>query len=250
MSARVTIPTADHGIFAFNGKAQTDDPMCLFTALFLKKSMSVFAVAAHDESFAAANFLKGVRFSPDGTCALTCADDNLLRVYETPYAACRPYYGDRVVSSGMAAAPWRPVLTAREGETVYDYAWHPKMQSASGESCVFVSTSRDHPVHMWDAFTGQLTASYRAYSDMDELSAALSLAFNPAGTHLYCGFDSIIRVFDVSVPGRDCEVRRLTRTGRVRRFNRASEEQHGLIACLAFNPDESGVYAAGSYNGT
>jgi WD40 repeat protein len=30
------------------------------------------------------NFTKGVRWSPDGTCLLTCSDDNVLHVFETP----------------------------------------------------------------------------------------------------------------------------------------------------------------------
>ena len=32
--------------------------------------------------------------------------------------------------------------------------------------CSFISTSRDHPIHMWDAFTGQVRCSYRPYNHM------------------------------------------------------------------------------------
>jgi WD40 repeat protein len=73
-----------------------------------------------------------------------------------------------------------------EGEPVYDFCWYPYM-SMSGEwiasfvmllggvcklsifgeckvlccfadpaTCVFASTSRDHPIHLWDAATGEV----------------------------------------------------------------------------------------------
>lgn len=91
-----------------------------------------------------------------------------------------------------------------------------------------------------------------------------------AGTHLFCGFDSVVRVFDLSRPGRDCETRKLRRppnhsrhrhhkshrgTGRAGRSGGATGEEggahvRGLVSTIAFNPDSSGVYAVGTYDGT
>jgi hypothetical protein len=85
-------------------------------------------------------------------------------------------------------------LKAQEGETIYDYAWYPHMNS-SGKlynnwielttldpaTCVFVSSSRDHPTHLWDAFSGQVRCSYRTYNHTDEITAALSVTFNLTG---------------------------------------------------------------------
>jgi WD40 repeat protein len=34
---------------------------------------------------AAENLTKGVRFSPDGSCLLSCSEDNRLRVFEVPH---------------------------------------------------------------------------------------------------------------------------------------------------------------------
>lgn len=48
----------------------------------------------------------------------------------------------------------KPVLSVLEGETIYDAAWLPTMSSSDPASCLFFSTSRDNPVHIWDAFTG------------------------------------------------------------------------------------------------
>lgn len=35
------------------------------------------------------NFLKGARFSPDGTCLLTSSDDTVLRIFEVPSQVLR-----------------------------------------------------------------------------------------------------------------------------------------------------------------
>jgi hypothetical protein len=60
-----------------------------------------------------------------------------------------------------------------------------------------------HPIHMWDACTGELRCSYRAYDAADEITAATSLAFSLDGAHLYGGFNKAIRIWDTSRPGRD-----------------------------------------------
>lgn len=126
-------------------------------------------------------------------------------------------------------------LQVNEGEPVYDFCWYPGM-SLSGAcwiascdtvmilfllwqlvtpdvccftdpaTCVFASTSRDHPIHLWDATNGevrlvssgvwlignsdfdylfwelQLRCTYRAYDAMDEITAALSVSFNSTGS--------------------------------------------------------------------
>lgn len=61
------------------------------------------------------------------------------------------------------------------------------MSSAEPATSVFVSTSRDHPLHMWDAFTGELRATYRAYDHLDEVVAANSVCFNTAGDKIFAG---------------------------------------------------------------
>ncbi|KAK3094908.1 hypothetical protein FSP39_007764, partial [Pinctada imbricata] len=104
----------------------------------------------------------------------------------------------------------------------------------------FVSSCRQSPIHMWDAVTGQLRSSYRAYNHLDEIVAAYSLTFSLDGTKLYGGFNKMIRVFDTSRPGRDFQ-KRPTFTGKV-------GGQPGIISCLAASPQGGGLYAAGSYS--
>lgn len=42
---------------------------------------------------------------------------------------------------------------------------------------------------------------------VDEIEAANSLCISPDGEKLYCGFDKCIRMFDVQIPGRNCQTR-------------------------------------------
>ncbi|KAG7399087.1 Telomerase Cajal body protein 1 [Phytophthora boehmeriae] len=176
------------------------------------------------------NFTKGVEVSPDGLCVLSNSDDHVLRLFE--------------VSNANPTQSSASILQMREAAAVYDVAWYPFMTSADPTSCTFVSTSRDQPVHLWDAYTGELRASYRAYDHMDELASAQSLAFNLTGDKIFAGFDRMIRFFDLSQPSRDFRARPLSKTRRSRKG------QRGLISTLHFNPDHSKIYAAGSYAGT
>ena len=116
------------------------------------------------------------------------------------------------------------------------------MTSTLPQTCVFASSSRNSPIHLFDAYTGNIRASYRAYDQYDELAAALSLSFNNDGTRLYAGFPRMVRIFDVSRPGRHIEERPTCQ-------KRSDKEgQKGIISCIDFNPDCSGLYAVGSYD--
>jgi hypothetical protein len=96
-------------------------------------------------------------------------------------------------------------LQIQEHESVYDFAWYPFMNSAQPESACFVSSSRDQPIHCWDAFSGALRCSYRVYNHMDEVTSIYSLAFSRDGTSLYAGRERAINVFDITRPGRDSQ---------------------------------------------
>ncbi|XP_056171825.1 uncharacterized protein LOC115693487 isoform X4 [Syzygium oleosum] len=150
------------------------------------------------------NFLKGVKWSPDGTCLLSSSEDNTLRVFALP-----DYGGDdgtNASSSDVDRDSFAANLVVTEGESVYDFCWYPYMSATDPVSCVFASTTRDHPIHVWDATTGQLRCTYRAYDAVDEITAAFSIAFNPAGNKIFAGYNKSIRVFDVHRPGRDFEM--------------------------------------------
>uniref|UniRef100_A0A665VH61 Telomerase Cajal body protein 1 n=1 Tax=Echeneis naucrates TaxID=173247 RepID=A0A665VH61_ECHNA len=176
------------------------------------------------------NYLKGCKWAPDGSCILTNSADNVLRVYNLP---------PEIYSYTWDLLPeMSPVLKMAEGDTIYDYCWYPKMNSVEPDTCFLASSSRDNPVHVWDAFYGEVRASFRPYNHLDELTAAHSLCFSPDGTQLYCGFDKTVRVFYTDRPGRDCEERPTV----VKK-----QGQSGIISCFGFSPCQS-VYACGSYS--
>ncbi|XP_048476071.1 telomerase Cajal body protein 1 isoform X2 [Rhincodon typus] len=113
------------------------------------------------------------------------------------------------------------------------------------EQCIedvyyLASSSRDNPIHIWDAFYGDLRATFRPYNHLDELTSAHSLCFTPDGTQLFCGFDKTVRVFDTSRPGRECEKRPTLVKKR---------GQTGIISCIAFSPEHD-LYACASYSKT
>jgi WD40 repeat protein len=204
----------------------SDVATCVCTA------MSEFAATPN-------NCLKGLRWSPDGLCLLTAAEDQNLRLFELPLELLEQPSEPPASSTELSS-----VLQVRAGDAVYDYAWYPGMHSDDTATCVFASSSRDHPTHLWDAYTGECRASYCAYDHLDEVVAAHALGFEPSGQRLYCGFDRAVRIFDLSRPGRQCVLRQTCKTRRSR------EGQRGIISCFAFAPDYSGLYAAGSFSGT
>ncbi|KAJ8765877.1 hypothetical protein K2173_020393 [Erythroxylum novogranatense] len=184
------------------------------------------------------NFLKTLKWSPDGSCFLTSSEDNSFRVFSLP---------DDSIGSGVNACSVSAeeessaeCLIVNEGESVYDFCWYPYMTASDPVSCVFASTSRDHPIHLWDAASGLLRCTYRAYDSVDEITAAFSIAFNPAGTKIFGGYNKLIRVFDVHRPGRDFE--------QYSTFQGKKEGQAGIISAIAFSPSHNGLLATGSYS--
>ncbi|RUS26713.1 WD40-repeat-containing domain protein, partial [Jimgerdemannia flammicorona] len=173
------------------------------------------------------------------------------------------------VFDASAEIDMSPVLAVREGESIYDCCWYPAMNSQDPASCFFLSSTRDHPVHMWDAFTGkrhqpsrnvrraQLAhfqfrrnqVNHAFHQNLPLFRLANSYNYKPsaliqpaARSRIYCGLNNMIQIFDTNRPGSDSTLRPTTPT------KRSKEGQKGVISCLAFNPDRSGLYAAGSYS--
>ncbi|XP_076021359.1 telomerase Cajal body protein 1 [Genypterus blacodes] len=208
---------------------EAEHPACSL-GLDLTQNPQMLTGAWDEYSSYPENYLKGCKWAPDGSCILTNSADNVLRVYNIP---------PEVYSYNWDQLPqMSPVLRMAEGDTIYDYCWYPKMNSLDPHSCFLASSSRDNPVHVWDAFYGDVRASFRPYNHLDELTAAHSLCFSPDGTQLYCGFDKTVRVFYTDRPGRDCEERPTI----VKK-----QGQSGIISCFGFSPCQS-VYACGSYS--
>lgn len=186
------------------------------------------------------NFLKGCKWSPDGLCILTNSEDQTLRLFNLPPEAYEKPAGEESRrEEGDQQKELESVLKIQEGELIYDYCWYPKMNSYQPETCCLASCSRDHPVHLWDAFTGKLRGTYKPMDAADELTTPHSLGFSENGRRLYCGFNKAIRIFYTDRPGTQCEV--------VATKKKTMSGQTGIISCFAMAP-ELKLYAAGSYS--
>ena len=131
------------------------------------------------------------------------------------------------------------------------YAWYPLMTSSSPISCLY-ATCRGYstPIHLIDAYTSDIRASYRPYNGADEMEGPTVVQFSPDGRRVYgTGFrsDRTIAVFDVARPGRDGMVARLGKT------RRSDDGQKGIPSALAFPRGSGGdgpcnVFAVGTYS--
>ncbi|CAL5213439.1 unnamed protein product [Lathyrus oleraceus] len=184
------------------------------------------------------NFLKAVKWSPDGSSFLTTSDDNTLRLFTLPGSDC-----EIPINTSDDEDSYGASLVMSEGESIHDFCWYPYMSGADPVTNVFATTTRDHPIHLWDATSGQLRCTYRAYDAMDEITAAFSVAFNPAGTKIFAGYNKCIRIFDLHRPGRDFALHSTVKKDK-------KEGQTGIISALAFSPSHTGMLALGSYSQT
>lgn len=180
---------------------------------------------------------QGVKFSPDGLCVLTSAG-NRLRLYNTP----------SITSTSTCTTErveWATILESHGGDTVRAYDWYPHMASSNPSTCCFVGTSRDQPVHLYDAYTGSVRATYRPYNRLDELESPTVVSFSPDGQKIYCGgfrTDRCLHVFETNVPGRESNISLLGKT------RRSSDGQKGIVSSICHGPNVMavGTYAPGS----
>ena len=202
-------------------------------------------------------FAKSCKWAPDGSALLTNSEDNILRVYQLPEelrssgegGGAGAAAGGGGVSAAKVVSPsedtvaaWEPSLTMSEGECVYDYAWYPRMSERS--NCCFVTSSREHPIHLWDALSGELRATYRGISESTgEPVSPHSLCFSPDGGALLAGYHSEVRVFDPERGGFHTDSRP-TRY----KIGKKKSGVSGIISCVAFNKRMDSVFAAASFS--
>ncbi|XP_031848115.1 telomerase Cajal body protein 1 homolog [Nomia melanderi] len=180
------------------------------------------------------NFTKGCQWSPDGTCLLVPSEDFRLRIYELP----QNLYSEKI-SLNVTPTNITPVLTMKEGGLIYDTCWYPFMNSWEPATCCFLSTSRESPIHLWDAFNGELRATYRAYNQVDEVEASISVQFIDSAREIWAGFKNALRTFEVERPGRQISTIQ---------FKKDFPNVTGLVSCIRENPIMPGLIAFGTYS--
>lgn len=67
----------------------------------------------------------------------------------------------------------------------------------------WAASGHEGPIHLWDAFTGELRCSYRGYNNVDELEAAISVTFSADGQNIFCGYKKNVKIFSTGRPGRE-----------------------------------------------
>ena len=178
------------------------------------------------------SYPQGCSFSPDGLCVLTSCK-NVLRLYNTP-------------ANNDQAASLTTVLTAKGGDTVRSYDWYPYMKSSDPSTCCFVATSLDQPVHLYDAYTSSIRATYCPYNDKDEMESPQLVSFQPDGQKLVCGgfrTDRCLHLFDTNRPGKEGTLVKLGKT------RRSTDGQKGHVSSLAFaSSSNNNVLAVGTYS--
>lgn len=214
------------------------------------------------------NFTKGCHWSPDGTCLLVSSEDYRLRIFDLP----KELYSAKSFRE-LKVDNFRSSLAIKDGGTIYDCCWYPFMDSWKPETCCILSCSKESPVHLWDAFTGQLQATYRPYNQyanfnfelkiiyvtfclffacfhllifalfyffrVDEVEAAVSVQFVNQATEIWCGFKNFLRTFDVNRPGRQTSEIALRKS-----FPNVT----GIVSCIRENPLMPGLIAFGTYS--
>lgn len=162
------------------------------------------------------------------------------------------------IQSSPKPREWKTSLSSHQGgpppPSFASYAWYPLMSSSSPATSIYVSC-RGHslPIHLIDAYTSQLRASYRPYNAVDELEGPTVVEFSPDGNQIYgTGFksDRTVAVFDTNIPGREGLIMRLGKT------RRSSDGQKGIPSAIAFpknvgenqNCGPSNVFAVGAYS--
>jgi telomerase Cajal body protein 1 len=211
-------------------------------------------------------FLKALYLSPDGRALLaTHEDSNIVKYHQidSDIIDGNKYYDNVVVpecdervesnldcpdddqvrgscEATSNASTMHETITV--GESIHDCKWYPFMNLQEPSTCCFITASRDHPIHLWDLASGKVRCSYVGHNDKDELDLTASVTFNTAGDRIYAGSNRMIRCFDVSNPGLGNSFDIPTTRSR-----RDMTGQKGIISTLAFSPDYSKTYAAGSF---
>lgn len=108
-----------------------------FPALFPSRTLIELSNSSWSRSVRARDeiqpYLRGCKWSPDGTCCLSVVNNDGVHVTELP----RDLY-EGTVSSDRLIDVLDSVIHVKESGLVYDFCWYPGMNSSVPESCRLV----------------------------------------------------------------------------------------------------------------
>lgn len=235
------------GVESVEGVGQENAYACPLALSHASPSLvheDIICQATNDE------FIKSAKFSPDGSIVMTSSESNYLTFWavdghlsqEQRYHSVTTENRDRTEDVCKGNIPLQLTNAIDIGESIYDSAWYPYMNTASPSTCCILVSCRDHPMQLWDAISGELRCKYTGFNHMDELESPQALSFNLAGDKIYGGSNRVIRIFDAANPGRQVTTV-ATCKSRKDKFG-----QKGIVSAISFCPDYSGLYGVGSFS--
>eukprot|EP00392_Amoebophrya_sp_AT5.2_P010811 g10878.t1 len=170
-----------------------------------------------------------------------------------------------VIPKGLKWGRNEWLLTAADDHVmrIFDRSFSLKTTTDAGPDRFFVSC-KGRPIHLVGRVDEQdvpgsfgdcsrrddtqveelgIIATYPGFNHVEEVTHAFSLCASSA--HVFGGYESAVRVFDLARPGHRSVLEIVTNT---RKRNYGRESPHGILGALSLR-EESGVLAAGSYSG-
>ncbi|KDE03416.1 hypothetical protein MVLG_06082 [Microbotryum lychnidis-dioicae p1A1 Lamole] len=196
----------------------------------LARSAAAAPVSSRRLQQSSSAFFRNAIISSDGSCALVAADDRSLSLY-------------MIAPTSTSAAPWTPVWHYTPPDALLSFQWFPHASPSNPPYFAFVVAVKDHPVQLLDGSDHRLRATYAIIDHQERFVAPHSMVFTPDGSHLICGYDNALEIFDVSLPGAE-GIRIPTSPTKKSRSG-----QKGIISSLTISPDAT-LVAAGSFSGS
>ncbi|KAJ2487904.1 hypothetical protein EV174_000251 [Coemansia sp. RSA 2320] len=208
---------------------------------------------AQSAGYEEGDFLRAVRWSPDGSTVAAATDSGALQTFDLS-SVVEAYYSSSVAAASddtggkeedAPVAIGLPALSVPHPGGLLDFAWYPFMRRDAAETCCLIESVRDTPVQLRDSLTGCVRASYpaRDANEMPMTASALefinSSEMAMAGSFV-AGYPACIARFDVMRPGPPV-VRQATTPSR-----RSSDGVKGVVSCVA---SRHGLTACASFAG-
>ncbi|KAJ2889419.1 hypothetical protein IWW38_004723, partial [Coemansia aciculifera] len=191
----------------------------------------------------AANFVRSLRWSPDGTQLAAATDSGGVEIHDLSRVV-DGYYNQQQQQQESTPPPNASTTVQSIGTLpVLSFAWYPHMAASAPETCCLVESTRDHPLHLRDTLGGHVRASYRAMSPVDALMTATAVEFTSGGAQEFvAGFASCLALFDVMRPGLPVVLRQTSPSRKSR------DGIKGVVSCIA--PRRGDLAACATFSGS
>ncbi|KAJ2447370.1 hypothetical protein GGF42_005459 [Coemansia sp. RSA 2424] len=198
------------------------------------------ACIAQSPLLPAGDFMRSVRWSPDGSALAAATDSGALQIHDLTAVVDAYYHHHSHAQANELLLSQAHTLRPPSSTALLAYAWYPHMHSSAPETCCVVESARDHPVQLRDTRSGRVRASYPAMSDVDAPMTASAVEFTANGESFLAGYAASVARFDVARPGLPV-VQRATAPSR-----RSPDGMKGVVSSIAVR---GGLAACATFSG-